>query len=137
MRLISAVLGADSSDHRFASTVNMFNYGFNNFRNKTILDKDVVLNDEFAVSGGKKQSFAVCPEKSCYVFTEKDKEPEIFYNVIANQTKAPIAKGQSVGTIEIYKNGILYETVNAVAAEDVAKANFGDNFKNISDKWAI
>lgn len=137
MRLISAVLGADSSDHRFASTVNMFNYGFANFRNKTILDKDVVLNDEFAVSGGKKQSFAVYPEKNCYVFTEKDKEPEICYNVIANQVKAPVAKGQSVGTIEIYKDGVLYETVNAVAAEDVKKAGFGDNFKNISENWAI
>ena len=137
MRLISAVLGADSSDNRFASTVNMFNYGFANFRNKTILDKDVVLNDEFALSGGKKQSFAVYPEKNCYVFTEKDKEPEIYYNVIANQVKAPVAKGQSVGTIEIYKDGVLYETVNAVAAEDVKKAGFGDNFKNISDNWAI
>lgn len=137
LRLISAVLGADSSDHRFDSTINMFNYGFANFRNKIILDKDMPLNDEFNVSGGKKQSFAVCPEKNCYVFTEMNKEPEISYNVIPYSVKAPVAKGQNVGTIEIYKNGILYETVNAVSAEDVKKAGFGDNFKNISAEWAI
>ena len=137
LRLVSAVLGADSSDHRFDSTVNMFNYGFANFRNKIILDKDVPLNDEFALSGGKKQSFSVYPEKNCYVFTANDKEPEISYNVIPDTVKAPVIKGQSVGTIEIYKDGILYETVNAVSAEDVKKAGFGDNFKNISGEWAI
>ena len=137
LRLISAVLGADSSDHRFDSTVNMFNYGFANFKNKIILDKDMPLNDEFAVSGGKKQSFAVCPEKNCYVFTAKDAEPEISYNVIPYSVKAPVNKGQSVGVIEIYKDGVLYETVGAVSAEDVKKAGFGDNFRNISGEWAI
>ena len=137
LRLISAVLGADSSDHRFDSTINMFNYGFANFRNKIILDKDIPLNDEFALSGGKKQSFAVYPEKNCYVFTANDKDPEISYNIIPFSVKAPVVKGQNVGTIEIYKDGVLYETVNAVSAEDVKKAGFGDNFQNISGNWAI
>lgn len=137
LRLISAVLGADSSDHRFDSTVNMFNYGFANFKNKIILDKDMPLTDEFTLSGGKKQSFAVCPEKNCYVFTENNKDPEISYNVISYPVKAPVVKGQNVGSIEIYKDGVLYETVNAVSAEDVKKAGFGDNFKNISGQWAI
>ena len=137
LRLISAVLGADSSDHRFDSTINLFNYGFANFKNKIILDKDMPLNDEFAVSGGKKQSFAVYPEKNCYVFTANDADPSISYNVIPYSVKAPVVKGQNVGTIEIYKDGVLYETVNAVSGEDVKKAGFGDNFRNISDKWAI
>ena len=137
LRLISAVLGADSSDHRFESTINMFNYGFANYKNKIILDKDIPLNEEFVVTGGKKQNFAVYPEKNCYVFTANDKDPEISYNVIPSAVKAPVVKGQNVGIIEIYKDGILYETLNAVSAEDVKKAGFGDNFQNISGKWAI
>ena len=55
MRLISAVLGADSSDDRFSSTMSMFDYGFANYKNKIVLDKDVTLNDEFEVIGGKKR----------------------------------------------------------------------------------
>ena len=66
-----------------------------------------------------------------------NKEPEISYNVIPNQVKAPVVKGQNVGTIEIYKDGVLYETVAVVSAEDIKKAGFGDNFKNISGEWAI
>lgn len=137
LRLISAVLGADSSNHRFDSTVNMFNYGFANYKNKLILDKDVPLNEQFSVKGGKKNSFAVYPEKNCYVFTANDKDPDISYNVVPVPVKAPVVKGQSVGTIEIYKDGVLYEIVSAVSAEDVKKAGFGDNFRNISGKWAI
>lgn len=137
MRLISVVLGADSSDNRFASTVNMFNFGFANYKNKIILDKDITLNDEFAVTGGKKQSFAVCPERNCYVFTAADKAPDITHNIIAYDVKAPVAKGQEVGKIEIFKDGVLYNTVGVVSAEEVQKAGFGDNFKNISGKWAL
>lgn len=137
MRLISVVLGADSSDNRFASTVNMFNFGFANYKNKIILDKDITLNDEFAVAGGKKQSFAVCPERNCYVFTAADKTPDITHNIIAYDVKAPVAKGQEVGKIEIFRDGVLYNTVGVVSAEEVQKAGFGDNFKNISGKWAL
>ena len=137
LRLISAVLGADSSDHRFDSTVNMFNYGFANYKNKLILDKDVNLKDEFSVSGGKKNCVSVYPERNCYAFTQINKEPEISYNVISYPVKAPIAKGQVIGKIEIYKDGIIYDTVDAVSGEDIKKAGFGDNFKNVAENWAI
>ncbi len=127
MRLISVVLGAGSSDVRFASTINMFNYGFANYKNRIVLDKDVTLNDEFTVSEGKKKSFAVCPERNVYVFSANDKSPEITHNVFDYKVKAPIAIGQVVGKIEVYKDGILCDTVNVVSAEHVKKATFGDN----------
>lgn len=137
MRLISVVLGADNSDNRFKSTINMFDYGFANYKNKVVLDKDVTLNDEFAVIGGKKDSFAVCPERNSYVFSAIDKTPEVTHNMAAYKVKAPVAKGQVVGKIEVYKDGVLCDTVNVVAAEDVKKAGFGDNFVTILENWAI
>ena len=137
MRLISVVLGADSSDNRFASTINMFNYGFANYKNKIVLDKDVTLNDEFEVSGGKKSTFAVCPERNCYVFSAADKNPNVTYEIIADKVKAPVEKGQTVGRIEVYKDGLLCNTVNVVSAEEIKKANFGYYFKDISKEWAI
>ncbi len=137
MRLISVILGADSSDNRFNSTVSMFDYGFANYKNKIILDKDVTLNDEFAVIGGKKDSFAVCPERNSYVFSAIDKTPEVTHNLVAYKVKAPVAKGQVVGKIEVYRDGVLCDTVNVVAAEEVKKANFGDNFVTILENWAI
>lgn len=137
MRLISVVLGADSSDNRFTSTINMFNYGFANYKNKIVLDKDVTLNDEFEVSGGKKSTFAVCPERNCYVFSSIDKNPDVTFKIIADSVKAPVAKGQTVGKIEVYKDGLLFDTVNVVSAEEIKKASFSDYFKDISGEWAI
>lgn len=137
MRLISVVLGADSSDNRFNSAMGMFNYGFANYKNKIVLDKTVTLNDEFALSGGKKQSFAVCPERNCYVFSAVDKTPEVTFNIVAEGVKAPVVKGQAVGQIEVFKDGVLCDTITLVSAEDVKKAGFGDNFINISGQWAL
>lgn len=137
LRLVSVVLGAASSDDRFDSTIRMFDYGFANYKNKIVLDKDVTLNDEFNVIGGKKASFLVRPERNSYVFSANDASPTITHNVIAYEVKAPVAQDSVVGKIEVYKDGVLADTVNVVAAESVEKANFGDYFKRISEEWAI
>lgn len=137
LRLVSVVLGASSSDDRFKSTIKMFDYGFANFKNKIVLDKDVTLNDEFAVRGGKKDSFAVRPERNSFVFSAVDKTPEITHNIVAYDVKAPVAIDSVVGKIEVFKDGILADTVNIVAAESVERAGFSDYFKQIAENWSL
>lgn len=137
MRLVSAVLGASSSDDRFSSAIKMFEYGFANFKNKIVLDKDVTLNDEFFVRGGKKDTFLVRPERNAYIFSANDKTPEVSYVLIADDVKAPVAENSVVGRIEIYKDNVLSDTVNVVAAESVEKAGFIDYFKQIAQNWAM
>lgn len=137
MRLVSVVLGASSSDDRFNSTINMFNYGFANFKNKIVLDKDVTLNDEFAVRGGKKDSFSVRPERNGYVFSAVDATPNISYVTVADDVKAPVAENDVVGYIEIYRDNVLVDKVNVVAAERVEKANFIDYFRQNAAEWAL
>lgn len=137
LRFVSVVLGANSSDNRFASTVKMFDYGFANYKNRIVLDKNVTLNDEFKVIGGKKDGAAVKPERNCYVFSSADKSPDITFNIISYKLKAPVACGQRAGAIEVYKDGVLYDTIDLVCAEDVKKAGFADNFKDVAEDWAI
>lgn len=137
LRLVSVVLGADTSDNRFNSTIKLFDYGFANFKNMIVLDKDVALNDEFPVRGGKKASVTVRPERNAYVFSSVDSTPEVTHKVVAYDIKAPVAEAQVVGEIEIYRNGVLADRVNVVAAENVDKANFGDYFKFNASQWAI
>lgn len=137
LRLVSVVLGASSSDDRFNSTVKMFDYGFANYKNKIVLDKDVTLNDEFSVRGGKRDSVAVRPERNSYVFSAIDATPDVTYNVTAYDVKAPVATDTVVGVIEVYKDGVLADTVNIVAAESVEKATYGDYLKQSAREWAI
>ncbi len=137
MRLVSVVLGGSTSDDRFASAMNMFEYGFANYKNKIVLDKSVTLNDEFFARGGKRDTFKVRPERNSYVFSAVNETPEISYHMVPYDVKAPVAENSVVGYIEVYKNNVLTDSVNVVAAENLEKANFGDYFKKIAGEWAI
>ncbi len=136
-RLVSVVLGADSSDNRFKSAVNLFNYGFANYNNKIVLDCNVNLNERMSVECGKKESISVKAVRNCYVFCKNGTTPEITRNVVINSKKAPVAKGECVGYVEIYKDGIICDTVDLVAAEDVERCGFKDNFKKVANNWAM
>lgn len=137
MRLVSVVLGADSSDNRFKSAISMFDYGFANYKNRVVLDKDINLNDKFTVECSRKNSICVRPARSSYVFSAIDSTPDITRNVIAYDIKAPIKKGDIVGKIKVYKDGILCDTVDLVAAEDADKATYGDFFKQVARGWTL
>ena len=137
LRLISVVLGSGSSDSRFASTVNMFNYGFANFKNSIVLDDKVNLNDTVKVSGGKKEEISVKPSRISSVFAKKGEKPNITFNFVPQKLCAPIKKGDMAGKMEVYKNGVLYDTVDVVAAEDAERASYFDNARKIAKEWRI
>lgn len=137
LRLISVILGSNSSDSRFASTVNMFNYGFANYKNSIVLDDTVNLNQMVAVSGGKKDEISVKPSRISSVFTKKGEKPEITFNFLLKNLYAPVKKGDNAGKIEVYKNGVLYDTVDVVAAEDVQRATYFDDAKKIAGMWQL
>ena len=137
LRLVSVVLGGNTSDDRFDSTVSLFNYGFANFMNKMVLDRNVNLNDKLSVSMGKKDSVSIRPERDCFVFCPRGENPDITFNVITSSAKAPLDKGDEVGKIEVYKNGVLCDSVALVCAEGVEKAGYADNWKKIADNWCL
>lgn len=137
LRLVSVVLGADSSDNRFASTVKMFDYGFANYKNAIVLDSGVNLSDKVQISCGKKSEVSVHPARNCYVFSAKDKTPDIKYNFVSCKVCAPVAKGDIAGKIEVYKDGVLYETVDVVSSEEAEKAGYGDYIRKVAGGWNI
>ncbi|MBO5713619.1 MAG: D-alanyl-D-alanine carboxypeptidase [Clostridia bacterium] len=50
MRLIASVINAATSNDRFESVTNMFDYGFSNYVNKCVVDNDIPLEDKLSVS---------------------------------------------------------------------------------------
>ena len=57
--------------------------------------------------------------------------------MIAYDVKAPVATDTVVGKIEVYKDGVLVDSVNVVAAESVERATYGDYLKQSAREWAI
>jgi D-alanyl-D-alanine carboxypeptidase (penicillin-binding protein 5/6) len=137
LRLISVVLGGSSSDDRFSSTINMFNYGFANYKNAIVLDNQVNLSDKFSVNCGKQDSIFVHPARNSYVFCANGQVPQITFNVIAYDIKAPVRQSDVVGKVEVYKDGVLYDSVELISCEDVEKASYGDYLKDVARGWGI
>jgi D-alanyl-D-alanine carboxypeptidase (penicillin-binding protein 5/6) len=135
LRMISVVLGADSSQNRFKSSINLFEYAFNNYTNKIVLDKNVNLNEKQVLSYGKKEAISVHPERDSYVFCKKSEKPNITFNTIYNQLTAPISAQTVTGTVEVYKDGILCDTVNLLASENADRALYADYLKLIAKDW--
>ena len=135
MRLISAVIGAPDSKTRFNEVSTMFNNGFNGYENKAVLDKNLPLNLEVGVLGGKIKSIEVVPEKDFFVFFKKGDigNIDLDYNFI--NVKAPISKGDVVGECVIYNSGVEVGRVNLLSNITVDKMTYFDYVFEISKNW--
>lgn len=136
-RVVSVVLGADSSDNRFNSTTKLFEYAFANYKNKIIMDKSVNFNEKISVIGGNKELLTIHPSENVYVLTDGNSKCNITSKVNIPNLCAPVKIGQKVGNAEIYKDGVLYKTIDVLASESINKSNMVDNFNKIATNWTL
>lgn len=138
LRLISVVIGAPDSKTRFSEVSNMFNYGFSNYCVKNILPSDKAIEFNVTIKGGKQKSVSVAPEKDILIFSKKNEKKgvEIDYNINKN-LRAPIKKGDIVGTVSIFENSIMIDEVNLISLDNVESLNYFNNLKLCLDNWAL
>ena len=133
MRLVSVVINAPSSKERFGDSSKMLTYGFNNFYNKAVVDKNAPLDKTVNVRGGKAATVEVVPQDNFYIFSrrgEKDKvETELNLN---GKVSAPVKKGDVLGEIVVYNNGVEAGRVNLIANDSVEKMSYFDYIKKIA-----
>lgn len=138
MRLVSVVISAPDSKTRFKEVSSMFNYGFANYVNKTIIDKNIPLDLSVTVENGKQDKISVSAETSFYIFSKKNEKRsvEINFNPI-NTVKAPISKGQIVGELLVFENGKQIAKVNVISNDEVLCKTYFDNLQDVSKNWAL
>ena len=138
MRIICVVIGSPSSKERFANVSEMFNYAFANFENKKIVDNANPLDVEINVPNGKKEKLSIIPEKSIYLFAPKNTKKAIELSFeLSKNVCAPINKGNKVGKLIAYENGVEIASVNVLANETILEKTYFDNIKNIVHNWAL
>ena len=138
MRLIAVVISAPDSKTRFKEVSSMFNYGFANYTNKMVIDDKKPLNLSVVVDGGKKSTVEVIAEKPFFLFSLKNvsRSVEISFNA-CDRIKAPILRGDKVGELKIYENGIELDTINVLANEDIFAKTYFDNINDVINEWAL
>ena len=97
-----------------------------------------MLDDAFcAVKGGKQKEISVIPERASYIFCSKGDTDEIFYELSLDEAKAPVRRGDTVGTITVYKNNIEADKLNLLANESVEKSSYLDSLREAARGWSF
>lgn len=135
-RLISVVIGAESSDKRFAGTKNLFNYAFNCYESKKILDASGTLEQKIAVRGSKTAEIELKAENSVSVFCKKGETGNISVEYfLEDSVKAPVALGDEVGYAVVFRDGIEVGRTRVLAAQDAERFSWWDAFHDTAEHW--
>ena len=120
MELIAVVLGGETSESRNKDISAMLNYGFAVYSQVEISPDKPLM--PVTVELGEKNSVAVKLLYEDPTVIEKKDIPLLEKNLeIAESVKAPVKKGDEIGTFSVNVDGKLFLKVPVVAAEDVEK----------------
>ena len=133
MELIAVVMGAPTSQQRFDSAKALLDFGFANY---TLLDVypdqalppvDVLLGEQSTVQPELARAGRVLIDKM-----DRDKvSTEI---TLCQDVAAPVEKGQTLGKMVVYIDGVEQTTIPIVAGQGVERLTFGDIFHRL---WAM
>ena len=126
-RLISVVMGEDTSENRSSDTVKMLNYGFNTFKINIIKTKGESLGKVRVERGKQDNANIVLLNDATEILKNTDQVTEYNFNLKVNKIKAPVKVGDIVGTAEIIDSeGNIVDEVDVTVEKDIKKANILD-----------
>lgn len=134
-KLISVVLGAErltkpdgkTDVKSFSETIRMFEWGFHNFRRKTLLSTEEAIC-EVPVALSKETNYVIAhPAKDLEATVPLDLDPATLKREIkldAESANAPLAAGDKLGTVSLTDGEITYGTADLVALNAVSASRF-------------
>mgnify|MGYP004501667561 FL=1 len=129
MRLITVIMKAPTKEDRNTDTINMMEYAYSMFYKDTLLKGDKKLGTMF-IDNSRKRKVNYYLEKDATVVVPKDvRNIDYKYTIDLTNTKAPLKKGDKVGTLKLSVNNeeISY---NVIVNESVLKSNFFNRILN-------
>ena len=133
LRLISVVMGAETSDKRSSDTTNLLNYGFNTYKSHVVLTSNDSLGIKRVENGVVEQVDLVLTSDYVKLLKQTDAKPNVSFNIKVNSLVAPLKKGDVVGEAEVVdENGNVVDTLSVTVKDDVSRANWWELFlKNL------
>jgi serine-type D-Ala-D-Ala carboxypeptidase (penicillin-binding protein 5/6) len=119
IRLIVAINGLDDSDDRVSEAKKMLEWGFRNFEARTLFAADQPVG--FAkVFGGDSRSVRLASSAPIKVMVQKNGTDKLIARIVYNgPVRAPIAVGQQVGLVKIWRGPNIAVEAPVYAAEAV------------------
>ena len=124
LRLISVVMGEETQDNRSKDTIELMNYGKNNYKVKTIFKKNEIVGKIDIELGQKRSEDVITTEEIIDLIDYSDTIDKYDYKIKLKKVVAPIKKGDAVGTLIVKKGNDTISTTNLTVKKDVNKVNF-------------
>jgi D-alanyl-D-alanine carboxypeptidase (penicillin-binding protein 5/6) len=141
VELIAVVLG-DEKDAMYPDTVALFEYGFANYKKLDLLKKDSIVTTVTVENGDRKLNLLSAEDYSVLgredEINDLQKTKDIKYT--QKTLKAPIKKGELLGTITYSLDGKEQKKISLIAEEDVQSTKLTDKLSDASNKvnaWQI
>ena len=123
MRLISVVMGEETSKIRNEEITRMLDYGFNTYNVVTYLNKNTKVG-EFKSDKSNLIKVNIVPLQDVNIVNKKgNKKRKLTYELTINKNKLPIKKGDKVGYLNIKENGKNLYKIDVTLEKTLKKAN--------------
>lgn len=130
MRLISVVMGTPNDSARAEESAKLLNYGYRFYETHPLVTANTPVKDA-RVWFGDKKSVGAGSFQNLYVTVPVGRFNQLKTNVVINQPlKAPIAKGQAIGSIQVSLDNKVITAQPLVALQ---ADNEGGFFARVSD----
>jgi D-alanyl-D-alanine carboxypeptidase (penicillin-binding protein 5/6) len=132
MRLIAIVLGAPNSKIRFSEASKLLDYGFANYKTKLIQKKDQIIQKDIKISGGKTNLINGLASRDISLLLKIDDKDDFNRTIlIDDKLRAPIERGDKIGSLRIEIDGKTVDTIDIISDRNVSKAGLIDYIKKI------
>ena len=124
MRVIAVVMGEADSKMRNQEVSEMLDYAFAQYKLDNLLEDGYSLG-KYKVYNGKAEFVTVIPKDGATILRKKgEKSSKATYEADVYELKAPLKKGDVVGSLKIKEDGKVIRKVRLTVDKNVKKANY-------------
>ena len=124
MRVIAVVMGEADSKMRNQEVSEMLDYAFAQYKLDNLLEDGYSLG-KYKVYNGKDEFVTVIPKDGATILRKKgEKSSKATYEADVYELKAPLKKGDVVGSLKIKEDGKVIRKVKLTVDKNVKKANY-------------
>ena len=133
--LIAVIMGAKTSQERFAGCKSMLDYGFANY---AFVNPEMPTDNSIPVKLGTQKSVNAIPAEDVNLLLDKGQKDQVNIQVTLDESlTAPISKGQKVGTLTIRVGEQILRQVPMVADEAVPRLTWWELFLQVLQRLAM
>ncbi|MFD2762287.1 D-alanyl-D-alanine carboxypeptidase family protein [Lentibacillus juripiscarius] len=125
MRMISVVMGADTTKERNAAVSKMLDYAFNHYETENLYEKGETITTIDFLKAEQQTVDVTASESISTIHKKGEKDKKVTASTESNESLTlPLQKGDQVGKLVVKSKGKTLSTTPLVVNEDVNKASY-------------